>query len=680
MKKGLVFFVFLLFVTVPVFSQQSYIDSLKKEMSLSGNDTSNLILFGKTADIYSEINPDSAYHYGEKMRAISRQLHLKMEESFALNQMGYAMLNKGNQPRALQYILSSIAICEDPKSERNLLPASYDPIDEFSDRALSPRLQRLSMLARTQQYAGILYQNAAIYEKAINYYKSALAQPAIADNNKLKSVIYATLGRTYLSLKQPDSALYYLQKAYDNAASVNYNRYIGSIILNIGRVYLAMHDSEKAKQYFIRALAESDEHFYYRGVVASNLALADLSKNSGHPDSVLYYVRNGLPVANFLKAPDLFLRSYTALADYYKSKGNNDSAVKYQSLIIKINDSLFSSKRVQEFQNIDFDEVQRQQQIEAAQTAERSKFRTYILLAGLAIFLFIAIIFYRNSLQRKNANIRLSRKKTELEAALANLKTTQTQLVQSEKMASLGEMTAGIAHEIQNPLNFVNNFSEINTELIEELSSELRSGNQQEAAAIAKTIKENEEKINHHGKRADAIVKSMLQHSRASAGKKELTDINALADEYLRLAFHGLRARDKSFNAKFESDFDPSVGKIEIVPQDIGRVLLNLINNAFYAVTEKKKQQPANYEPTVTVKTKKDNNNIEIRVIDNGNGVPAKVLEKIFQPFFTTKPTGEGTGLGLSLSYDIINKGHGGELKVETKEGEGSTFIIQLPA
>jgi signal transduction histidine kinase len=247
-------------------------------------------------------------------------------------------------------------------------------------------------------------------------------------------------------------------------------------------------------------------------------------------------------------------------------------------------------------------------------------------------------------------------------------------------MASLGEMTAGIAHEIQNPLNFVNNFSEINTELIDELTQEAGNGNIEGVKAIAKGIRENELKIVQHGKRADAIVKGMLQHSRTSSGLKEPTDINALCDEYLRLAYHGLRAKDKSFNAKFETDFDDRIGQINIVQQDIGRVLLNLINNAFYSVSEKQGQDITGYEPTIVVTTKKlGKDRVEIRVADNGNGIPQRVLDKIFQPFFTTKPTGLGTGLGLSLSYDIITRGHGGELKVETKEDEGAEFIIILP-
>src|SRR5215470_9684908 len=249
-------------------------------------------------------------------------------------------------------------------------------------------------------------------------------------------------------------------------------------------------------------------------------------------------------------------------------------------------------------------------------------------------------------------------------------------------MASLGELTAGIAHEIQNPLNFVNNFSDVNTELINELEQEADKGHLSEVKTLAKDIKSNEQKINQHGKRADAIVKGMLQHSRTSTGIKEPTDINKLADEYLRLAYHGMRAKDKSFNATLQTDFDNSIGRINIVSQDIGRVLLNLFNNAFYAVNEKltahRLPLTANYKPLVSVQTKKLNDKIEIRVTDNGNGISQNIVDKIFQPFFTTKPTGQGTGLGLSLSYDII-KAHGGEIKVETKEGASAEFVVRLP-
>ena len=283
-----------------------------------------------------------------------------------------------------------------------------------------------------------------------------------------------------------------------------------------------------------------------------------------------------------------------------------------------------------------------------------------------------------HAIQAEEDLIKLQTEKKRAEDALNELQVTQRQLIQSEKMASLGELTAGIAHEIQNPLNFVNNFSEVNTELIKELKDELIKGNLDEISVIANDIESNSEKINHHGKRADAIVKGMLQHSRSSTGVKESTNINALADEYLRLSYHGMRAKDKEFNAEIKTDFDETIDKINIIPQDIGRVLLNLFNNAFYAVNEKAKQKAIGYEPTISVSTKKIDNKVVLTVKDNGIGIPQKIVDKIFQPFFTTKPAGVGTGLGLSLSYDII-KAHGGEIKVKTKEGEGSEFIISMP-
>lgn len=281
--------------------------------------------------------------------------------------------------------------------------------------------------------------------------------------------------------------------------------------------------------------------------------------------------------------------------------------------------------------------------------------------------------------QKEELEKQVEERTSELKNSIEELKTTQKQLIHSEKMASLGELTAGIAHEIQNPLNFVNNFSEVNTELIDEMQNLIKEGNTGEALELATDVKANLEKINFHGKRADSIVKNMLQHSRKSTGNKEPADINALTDEYLRLSYHGLRAKDKSFNATIETHYDPSVGNVDIISQDFGRVLLNLFNNAFYSVAKKKQDAPKEYQPTVMVSTIRNNNHVEIKIRDNGLGIPKSLIDKIYQPFFTTKPTGEGTGLGLSLSYDIVTKAHGGQIKFDTKEGEFAEFRIAIP-
>jgi two-component system NtrC family sensor kinase len=381
-----------------------------------------------------------------------------------------------------------------------------------------------------------------------------------------------------------------------------------------------------------------------------------------------------------LNMPDLFIVKY--LADAYSGIHDYKQAYQFLGKAYKLKDSL---EKLSGREEVSLIEMQKQEELQTAAYEEEKKLRAaeesrvrlknrvtlYGLIAGILILVLIAGLLWRNNRQKQKA-------KSNIESAYSELKATQSQLIQSEKMASLGELTAGIAHEIQNPLNFVNNFSEVNEELLKELRSEAEKGNLEEVRAIASDIAFNSEKINHHGKRADSIVKGMLQHSRSSSGVKEPTDINALADEYLRLAYHGLRAKDKSFNARFETAFDHTIGKINVVPQEIGRVILNLINNAFYAVSDKQKKQFNGYEPAVMISTKRVKDKIEIKVKDNGSGIPQNVLDKIFQPFFTTKPTGQGTGLGLSLSYDIV-KAHGGELRAQSNEGKGAEFVISLP-
>ena len=402
---------------------------------------------------------------------------------------------------------------------------------------------------------------------------------------------------------------------------------------------------------------------------------------------------------------------YYDLSKLDSFRGNYRGAYEHYKLYSLYRDSLqkkeTEKKELQARMQYEFDKKQaiaKAEQEKKDAEEKRIKNLQYFTIAGLAmlvlVIMIIALIQWKNNNQRKKANTLLQSQKEKVESALSELKSAQAQLIHSEKMASLGELTAGIAHEIQNPLNFVNNFSEVSHELVDEMKTELATGNLQPVSHLADDIKANLEKVIHHGKRADAIVKGMIQHTRITAGQKEPTDINALAEEYLRLSYHGMRAKEKEFNAIMKTDFDDTIGKINIVPQDVGRVLLNLYNNAFYAVAEKAKnpegfrnprgftqleahspQLEANsgrYVPTVTVVTKKLGGKILISVKDNGRGIPPNVVDKIFQPFFTTKPAGQGTGLGLSLAYDII-KAHGGKIEVETKEEEGSEFIVELP-
>ena len=660
------------------------IDSLKHEVETTRNDTMRYVQLEALAQAYLEIKPDSSFYYSKKSLEIARKLKLKLDEARTLGRSGYALQNMGNYPASLKAYLSAIEIASNPESGKLILPPKYLQL-----LALNPEqtasVYRIGTLSFLHGFCGVLYENANDFEKELYHLRySRQYSEQIKDTFNL-STLYYILGRVYLSLGKNDSAFIFLQKAYDYSLQTGNNP--AGVLLTLGKYYMAIGKDPQAVDYLRNALSESHNINYSRGVIASSLLLSAISRKQHQLDSSLYFANSALALAQQMKAPDLLLRTWSELVAFYSSVNRSDSIAKYQALIIQLKDSLFNSKQAQEFQNIDFDERQRQQEIENVKKAYKDRLQKYGLLTGFIVFFIVAIILWRNNRNKQKAYALLNTQKqetdfqkTKVEQTLNELRSTQSLLIQSEKMASLGELTAGIAHEIQNPLNFVNNFSDVNAELVDELKSELVTGNIKSAIEIAENIKDNEQKINHHGKRADGIVKGMLQHSRTSSGQKEPTDINALCDEYLRLAYHGFRAKGKSFNARIEANFDNSIGKINIIPQDMARVLLNLVNNAFFAVNEKNASASAeqSYEPKVTVSTKMLNDMIEISVADNGNGIPQKILDKIFQPFFTTKPTGQGTGLGLSLAYDIV-KAHSGELQVETTEGEGSNFIIQLP-
>jgi signal transduction histidine kinase len=421
-------------------------------------------------------------------------------------------------------------------------------------------------------------------------------------------------------------------------------------------------------KYFRQAIAANDrDQWMYR-------FMAYTFRDWNQLDSAKVYAQKSLSVG---KPSPNGMESATLLYELYKDE-NPVKALEYHVIAAEYKDSLFNQEKAREIDKLDFEQREReaetQRKVKAAQIASQNRLRMNTIL-GITFTLFVIAIFLFTSYKRKQ------KAKQKIELAYNQLKTTQSQLIQAEKMASLGELTAGIAHEIQNPLNFVNNFADVSKEMVDEMHEELAKGNLKEVKAISSDIKQNLEKINHHGKRADSIVKGMLLHSRSDSGEREETDINVLVDEYLRLAYHGLRAKDNSFNAEMITEFDPNLPEIKIVPQDIGRVLLNVINNAFQAIEERRKKEKTDYNPRVSIETstiiRNDIRWVQILVKDNGFGIPKALIDKIFQPFFTTKPTGQGTGLGLSLSYDIV-KAHDGEITVESKEGEGTEFKIKL--
>ncbi len=651
---------------------KSEADSLRKLLTANINDTLRMAAYRELALFYLDTDSDSAMFYITKDIPLAKKLHLKLWEADAHDLFGIISANMGEYVQGLKAYNQALALVEDEKSEENIWR-----IEKFTN-STSPRLARLSMRATILSDMAGLFSETEYYEKELSTLRQCIEIAEPINDFTVLSLAYRGLGSIYLRKHKIDSALMLLKKSLELVQQSGYRKYESGIYQSIADSYIIQKVYDSARVNYFNQLNSSQGKNNAAAVSVAYISLANFYNVIGQYDSALNYAKSGLAEINRLKRNSYFIQAWTTLADIYRSLGKSDSVLVYLQLATVAKDSLFSAEKIKQLQNIGFDEQLRLQELEKENIRNKNRIRMYALLIGLAIFLLVALLLYRNNRQRRKAN-------EVLENTLDDLKSTQFQLIQSEKMASLGELTAGIAHEIQNPLNFVNNFSEVNTELIDELEQEIKKGNLNEIASLAKDIKGNEQKINHHGKRAGDIVKGMLQHSRVGSGTKEPTDINALADEYLRLAYHGLKAKDKSFNATMVTDFDETIGSINIISQDIGRVILNLITNAFYAVNEKAKQNIVGYEPTVTVSTHRPplpgrgvGGEVKITVKDNGNGIPQKVLDKIFQPFFTTKPTGQGTGLGLSLSYDIV-KAHGGELQVDTKENEGTTFTITLP-
>ena len=630
--------------------QESYNDvpRLLKELSLAKTDTARIMIKCRLGEAYRSNDPDTSFLLGTEALSGSKDLDFKKGEIHAKVLLCVMYREKGDLPYALELGLNALRIGEKEQYPYGQIYAMI-------------RVANIYIIVRDTE-KGISYLNKADELLKNNY------------DDYQWVVVHYFLSVAYEQLNDLDAAEKQL-KIYDSKLQVFpdwllvTSRLKANIAVKRNQLPLAI---KYYKESYDAGMAEAS----LRETATTCNAMAAVFKKLGQTDSAIFYAKEGLRLGQQLDYRNRILAASSLLAELYADKDPKE-AVKYYQIASAAKDSLYGVQKVLQLQSGTMKEQERQAEEEAVRVAYQNKIKQWAMLGGIAVVVIVALILYRNNRQKHRTN-------KVLETTLTNLKNTQSQLIQSEKMASLGELTAGIAHEIQNPLNFVNNFSEVNAELVDEASQDIDKGNLDEVRSLLGGIKDNEKKISHHGKRADAIVKGMLQHSRTSSGQKELTDINALADEYLRLAYYGFRAKDTSFNSDIETSFDNTIGKVKIIPQDIGRVLLNLINNAFYAVDEKKKQQP-DFEPIVTVTTRSVKPSsgglgakVEIKVSDNGNGIPQKVLDKIFQPFFTTKPTGQGTGLGLSLSYDIV-KAHGGELKVETKEGEGSIFIINIP-
>ena len=609
------------------------------------------------AEMDSE-NYFDAYNCFDSSIQIFKLINDKPGEAGALYNIGIALHR--DPEKAVDYALQALKIKEEIRDTSGTIDCLYligvlkSFIGEKASSAI-PYLTRMAYLAKTYRkgyrkstayaLAGNIYEDSGKLDSALYYYKEVEKESANIQDSLSAST---DLGSIYLKMRDYQNANRYYSLLYAYAKRLGDEYRESEALVNLGKICLESGDYRTAFKYYKSAekLIPKLEDEVYKGFILIN------EKNGNFREAYVYQ-----------KKLQVYLD--TAYSDKLKAKL---IPVQLNFNIRKKQDSalLVKNKALNELQ--------------ISQVKYKNNVRTYLFLAGIIVFVLISGLLFKNNRSKHKANILLNQQKEELNTTLYELKSTQNQLIQSEKMASLGELTAGIAHEIQNPLNFVNNFSEVSNELIDEMHGEIDKGNTIEAKQIACDLKQNLEKINHHGKRADSIVKGMLQHSKASTGKKELIDVNSLTAEYLNLAYHGMRAKDKLFSVNTKTEFDEKIKKINMVPQDMGRAILNLINNALYAVNEKRKLNGQDYEPSVIVSTQQNKNSIEIKVSDNGNGIPQNIVNKIFQPFFTTKPTGQGTGLGLSLSYDIITKEHGGELKVETKEGMGSEFTIRLPA
>jgi two-component system NtrC family sensor kinase len=615
---------------------------------------------------------DSTLFYLNKSEALSKQLNNKRLE-------------------ARTYLLY-----EDSYKAR----AQYNKAEPYALKALQLYEAEEDVLGTAEAYLRLsdLFYYQDVYDKGMEYARNAIQ--LLEDKNEPRTLAkaYRYLANNQLFNEEPEAALPNAEKAVAILIDANISDidFISSRNTR-GNIY-------KYLERFNDAMIDYKASLTAAGEINNSGMYSAALGNIGHVHLMQEEYRSALPY--LLQAIDIMKASgntknlwenymhtsiaYEMLEDYKKS-------LEYDILYTREREAYNQSiiKRLQSELQIKYETNKKEATIsEQQERIDRQRKIQFlyigigILLAGMLLFMFFSL---RNIRRKRQALAKLNRELDEkrktveetnkaLSKSITDLKAAQAQLIQSEKMASLGELTAGIAHEIQNPLNFVNNFSEVNTELIEELKEEIAKGDSEEINALILDIDTNLQKILHHGQRAEGIVKGMLQHSRTNTGEREAVNINKLADEYLRLSYHGLRAKDKSFNVNLVTDYDEKIDTIQAVPQDLGRVVLNLVTNAFYAVREQTRTTAdKNYKPEVSVRTKKLENWIRIEVTDNGNGIPKKIIDKIFQPFYTTKPTGEGTGLGLSLSYDIVTA-HGGELTVVSKEGQGTTFTLALPA
>lgn len=715
MNHYIIIFKFLLFFSFSVLSpasqilaQTSRIDSLLIGLEKLGDDSLKVNQYVELGRELLGSDVNRAIFYLDKAIELGTKINFKKGLGNAYNSKGRASATQGNFPEGIlhfQEALKHFHDINDKTGEANILSNlgsiyfmmgnSTKALElHFESLKISEQLDNKLRIGTSFNNIGTVYQkNRSTMNEALTFFKKSLQ--VFQGINMIQGMATASMniGEIYFIESKYDSAIYFHQLALELSDGTLDSAFP---LTQLGEIYASLGNFQKAFGFHRRALdiAEKlDAKFELTQVL---IGLAKTQRKQEDFEAAIVSLQRAELLADEIDAKSELMDVYINLAEVQALIGDYKAAYENELNAKTVREEIAKSSTEKMIQQLRFESEldKKEAQIELLQKNTELKnaavFNQRIIifasLGGLLMFVVISFYLFRNNLNKQKANRLLQMQKEEIhiqrenaESAYEKLKSTQAQLIQSEKMASLGELTAGIAHEIKNPLNFVNNFSEVCTELIDEMKVELESGNQKFALEIVGDIKQNLEKINLHGKRADSIVQGMLEHSRTAIGEKVETDINGLAAEYFRLSYQGLKAKDNNVRIDLLEDLEPNLPKVKVIPQNLVRVLLNLFNNAFYAVRENQsKPGMENYLPTVSLSTKKIGDNIVIRVSDNGPGIPESIKGKIFQPFFTTKPTGQGTGLGLSLSYDIV-KAHGGEIKLETKEGQGTEFAITLP-
>jgi signal transduction histidine kinase len=630
-------------------AQPAGVDSLKRQLARKLPDTSRVNLLLTISDSFFQAslpkyNPDSALYYAKQALELSRKISYMRGEARSYMQLAIVTYDIGDYAPALGHIQQSLKRFESLKDTLGII-------------------RSLRMFSAVYNFRGNDRQMLSNYLSIVR-----LARKINNKEQLIKTFAQISLAYTQSTILNLDSAEYYADQVLRSGVNLQWER---AEALGIkGDVYAQRKAYPRALAYMRQALQgfkkANDQHRVYDTYVSLGKTYGKLNRL----DSALYYSKLAYQqYKGDLDSLTMKMEAGYQLGLLYRDLKQFEQAAKFFKIAADALAAIDEKGEKQKFIDLEYREKQRQLELQAAIAEYDSRIRFYAVLGGLLLISAVSLILFRNNRQKHKANTLLQQQRDEineqhnqLQESLEKLRATQAQLIQQEKLASLGELTAGIAHEIQNPLNFVNNFSDVSVELLEELKEELAKGDTEEAGYITDDVIQNLQKIHHHGKRAESIVKSMLEHSRTTSGEKRPTDLNALTDEYLRLAYHGIRSKDKSFNATLHTDYAATLPQLTVAPQEFGRVLLNLFNNAFYALREKQKHADSDYQPQVWISTEIVEGKVQLRVKDNGTGIPSEIINKIYQPFFTTKPTGQGTGLGLSLSYDIVTKGYGGEI------------------